>query len=191
MVQQIVDWLSAVGEPGLYIVMLLEGSSLPFPGVILVLSFGYILSPGYLDMAIFAANMSACYGLASLIPYFLGKKLTGLSSGRLKKGLDKAESFFNRYGVWSVAISRPLGIGNYISYVAGMSKIHIVKYFLLTFIGIYPWSYMMLFLGDYFNGSYEAFKRYFDSYSLYIYVALAIIAVVVIVIVYFRKSRLK
>lgn len=189
MIQQIIDWLRAVGEPGLYMVMLLEGSSMPFPGVVLVLSFGYILSPGYWDAAMLALNMSICYSLASLIPYYLGMKLEGFFSKKLKKGLDKAKSFFNKYGVWSIALSRPLGVGNYISYVAGMGKVNVINYFLLTLIGIYPWSYGMIILGDYFNGSYEAFKSFFSSYSIYVYIALGIVVIAIILLLYFKKSK--
>ncbi|WP_188456304.1 DedA family protein [Virgibacillus oceani] len=189
MVQQIIEWLGELGKPGLYIVMLLEGSSLPFPGVILVLSFGYILSPGYLDTAFLAINMSICYSLASLIPYFLAKKLESFISKRLKKGLDKGRAFFNRFGVWSIALSRPLGVGNYISYIAGMSRVNVFKYFSLTLIGIYPWSYVMIMLGDYFNGSYEAFKQFFDAYSIYVYIAAGLVILGVIVFIYYTKLK--
>ncbi|MGY0693898.1 DedA family protein [Virgibacillus sp. FSP13] len=186
MIQQLLEWLSTLGKPGLYIVMLLEGSSLPFPGVVLVLSFGYILSPGYLNTALLAVNMSVCYSLASLIPYFLGMKLEGFFSKKLKKGLDKGKSFFNRYGVWSIALSRPLGVGNYISYVAGMSRINIVKYFILTFIGIYSWSYIMIILGN-----YDKFKSFFDSYSIYVYIALGLVVIGIIIFFYLKRRKNK
>ncbi|WP_106495792.1 DedA family protein [Lentibacillus sp. Marseille-P4043] len=189
MIQQLLEWLSAFGKPGLYIVMLLEGSSLPFPGVVLVLSFGYILSPGYLNTALLAVNMSVCYSLASLIPYFLGMKLEGFFSKKLKKGLDKGKSFFNRYGVWSIALSRPLGVGNYISYIAGMSGINIVKYFMLTFVGIYPWSYIMIILGDYFQGNYDKFKSFFDSYRIYVYIALLVVVIGIIIFYILKRIR--
>lgn len=140
---------------------------MPFPGVIVVLSFGYILSPDYLEIAVIAVGMSAFYSIASLIPFFLAVKLQGHLPKRINKGLEKGQAYFKRYGIWSIAISRPFGIGNYISYVAGLSKVNPFKYFLLTFIGIYPWSYVMMFLGDYFNGSYEAIKQFFREQSIY------------------------
>jgi membrane protein DedA with SNARE-associated domain len=190
MVQQFLEWIHAIGLPGLFLVMGLEGSSLPFPGVIMVLSFGYLFSPGYVDTAIIALGMSVCYSLASLIPYFLGRKLEVYIPKRMKKGLKKGQLFFNRYGIWSIALSRPFGIGNYISYVAGMSKVHLVKYLALTFVGIYPWSYVMILLGDYFNGNYEAFKDYFATYSIYGYGAV-LVAIGVIFLFYYKKSKRK
>src|SRR5690625_5890773 len=119
--------------------MFLEGSSLPFPGIAIVLSYGYLLSPGYIDTIFIAASMSTLYTIASFMPYFLGLKLEERLPQRLQRRLAKGTAFFNRYGIWSIAFSRPFGIGNYISYVAGISKVHIMKYFILTFLGIYPW----------------------------------------------------
>ncbi|SES89614.1 membrane protein DedA, SNARE-associated domain [Oceanobacillus limi] len=189
MFHRFLEWLQAIGEPGLYFVMLLEGSSFPFPGVILVLSFGYILSPGYGAAFLLAAKMSLCYSLASLLPYFLARNLKKITSNRLKKGLNKAESLFNRYGIWSIAFSRPFGIGNYISYVAGYSKVNVSHFLILTCIGIYPWCYALIMLGNYFNGSYEAFRQLYDSYSVYIYGAVAIIIIGIILLWIWKRKR--
>lgn len=48
----------SIGLPGLFLVMFLEGTSFPFPGVIMVLTFGYLLSPGYLCIVLLAIGMS-------------------------------------------------------------------------------------------------------------------------------------
>jgi membrane protein DedA with SNARE-associated domain len=188
MVQQFLEWVHAIGMPGLFVVMALEGSSLPFPGIVMVLSFGYLFSPSYLDTAFIAAGMSLSYSLASLIPYFLGLKMERLISKRLRKGLARGQQFFNKYGMWSIALSRPFGIGNYISYIAGMSKVNVMTYLLLTFMGIYPWSFVMILLGDYFNGNYEAFKEFFVTYSPYFYGGI-IIVITAIVLFYYKKFK--
>ncbi|MCP3740255.1 DedA family protein [Rossellomorea sp. BNER] len=188
MVQQCLEWLTVIGLPGLFLVMILEGSSLPFPGLIIVLSYGYIISPGYMDTTLIAIGMSISYCLASLIPYLLGMKLERFLPNRLKKGLRKATSFFNRYGIWSIALSRPFGIGNYISYVAGMSRVNVYKYLALTFLGIYPWSYAMIILGDYFNGNYEALKSSFSSYSIYVY-GTSLVVILIIILYYYKNSK--
>src|SRR5690625_227105 len=166
MVQQFLEWLGAIGIPGLFLVMFLEGSSLPFPGVFIVFSYGYIATPGYLNTALLAIGMSIVYSLASLIPYFIGMKLEKHLPKRIRKRIKKGIVFFNRYGVWSIALSRPFGIGNYISYVAGIGRVHLIKFILLTFFGIYPWAYGLVMLGDYFNGNYELLKNYLSSYSI-------------------------
>ena len=178
LIQQILELLRSLGLPGLFLAMFLEGLSIPFPGVVIVLSFGYLLSPGFLSIALISVGMSSFYSIASLIPFFLASKLEGHLPKRIKRGLEKGQSFFKRYGLWSIAISRPFGLGNYISYVAGLSKVNALKYFLLTFIGIYPWSFIMMFMGDYFNGNFATIKQFFKEQSIYFYAAAFILVLI-------------
>src|SRR5699024_3844897 len=123
---------------------------------------------GFMGIAVIAAGMSLFYTSASLIPFYLAAKLGSKFPERLKRKLAKGQNYFNRYGTWSIALSRPFGVGNYISYVAGLSKVNPLKFFLLTFLGIYPWSVVMLWLGDYFNGNIEAVIQLFQTKQVYL-----------------------
>lgn len=189
MIEIILLWLKDIGLVGLFAAMFLEGSSLPFPGIAVVLAYGYILPFSYWNTVWVAAGMSVVYCLASLLPYFLGSKLGGLFQKRPKIGLQKAKDLFVHYGAWSVAMSRPFGLGNYISYVAGMSKMKLIPYLLLTFIGIYPWSYGMILVGNYFNGSYEAFKAFYQNNSVYLYIAAAISFGIIFLYFFIKDKR--
>lgn len=172
MIAILLDRLKDLGLAGLYTSMFLEGSSLPFPGIAVVITYGYLF-PSNSTLWI-AAGMSAIYSLASLIPYFFGRKLGWLLRKKWNKGLDKANGLFTRYGYWSVAVTRPFGLGNYISYIAGMAKMDLKSYLFLTFVGIYPWSFSMLLLGKYFNGNYEAFKSFFHTHVHHLLLAAAV-----------------
>jgi membrane protein DedA with SNARE-associated domain len=188
MMQVFLDWVHTLGLPGLFVAMALEGSSLPFPGIVMVLSFGYLFSPHFIATTLIALGMSVSYSLASFIPYLVAMKMERYIPKRLQKGLVKGQQFFNRYGMWSIALSRPLAIGNYISYIAGMSKVPAMKYFLLTFIGIYPWSFVMIMLGDYFNGNLVAFKEYFSTYTPYFY-GCGLGVILLITLFYYKKFK--
>lgn len=187
MIQQFFDWLQTIGLPGLFLAMFLEGSSIPLPGIVIVLTFGYVLTPGFMGIAVIAAGMSLFYTSASLIPFYLAAKLGSKFPERLKRKLAKGQNYFNRYGTWSIALSRPFGVGNYISYVAGLSKVNPLKFFLLTFLGIYPWSVVMLWLGDYFNGNIEAVIQLFQTKQVYFYGI--IVFIIVIGLLYLWKQR--
>lgn len=166
---QVLQFLEQLGLVGLYTAIFLEGASVPFPGIIAVLAYGGILELTLGGMAGIAAIMGIIYSLASLIPYFIGNKLEHLLWKKIRKGLDKASRTFKRYGIWSIALSRPFGIGNYISYLAGMSNVGLTKYLLLTFMGIFPWCFAILYLGDYLNGNYDRFLMLFDEYKMEFY----------------------
>lgn len=190
MIAILLEGLRDLGLAGLYTSMFLEGSSLPFPGIAVVITYGYLF-PSKSTLWI-AAVMSVIYSLASLIPYFLGRKLGWLLQRKRNKGLAKAKSLFIRYGYWSVAATRPFGLGNYISYIAGMAKMSLKSYLCLTFVGIYPWSCSMLLLGRYFNGNYEALKSFAQANGNYLLWALTVPAVLIlffIVLIAWKKSQ--
>jgi len=189
MIEQVLDFLESIGIFGVYAVIFLEGSSLPFPGVAIVLAYGGLLNLNYAETAVVSAGMSVTYSAASLIPYYLGNKVENIKWERFQIGINKASNLFNRYGIWSVALSRPFGIGNYISYLAGMSNVGIVKYMILTFVGIYPWCYAMLMLGNYFNGNYKAFISFYEQHSPYLYGAAAIVMMIILFFLYKKHKR--
>lgn len=168
-IDQILIFLKDLGLIGLFTSIFLEGASIPFPGIIAVLAYGGLLDLSLAKMAVIAASMAVVYSLASLIPYFVGNKMEHLLWNKIRKGLSKASRFFNRYGMWSIALSRPFGVGNYISYLAGISNVGLVKYLLLTFAGIFPWCFIILYLGDYLNGNYERFSALFNEYKFEFY----------------------
>jgi len=172
-IQLAIEWifgfLEKLGLFGLFTAIFLEGASVPFPGIVVVLAYGGLLNMSLAGMAGISAIMAVIYSIASLIPYFIGNKLEHLIRPNIRKGLDKASRIFKRYGIWSIALSRPFGIGNYISYLAGISSVGLLKYLLLTFAGIFPWCLAILYLGDYLNGNYDRFLVLFDEYKMEFY----------------------
>ncbi|MEL7565662.1 MAG: VTT domain-containing protein [Dehalobacterium sp.] len=146
MTAQLLETIQGFSSLGLYFSMVLEGSSLPFPGMVAVLAIGNILSPNLIEAFWLALGMSLAYSLASFVPYLIGIKFQ--STVHKKFELTKVQSWFRKYGEWSICFSRPFGVGNYISYVAGMSNVNPWRYGILTFIGIFPWAYTMLLLAN-------------------------------------------
>ena len=151
-----------------------------------------MLPSGLLYTLKVAMGMSIMYCIASLIPYFIGSKLKGLLLKKPNKGLDKAKNVFNRYGSWSVALLRPFGIGNYISYAAGMSNMELVRYLLFTFLGIYPWCFVILSLGKYFKGDYEGFVSFYYKNSVFFYgIAVLILITMICIYIVNRKKYIR
>ncbi|WP_422123271.1 DedA family protein [Planococcus sp. X10-3] len=190
-VQQILRILEDLGLFGLFSAIFLEGASVPFPGIIAVLAYGGLLDLSIAGMAGIAAIMAVIYSFASLIPYYIGNKLEHLLWNRIRKGLDKAGRLFKRYGVWSIALSRPFGIGNYISYLAGISEVRLSQYLVLTFTGIFPWCFAVLYLGDYLNGNYERFVALFNEYRFEFYGTGLLLAIVFVSYSVWRRKKNK
>lgn len=175
--QNLVNIIAGIGIPGLLMAMAIEGASIPFPGILVILTLGYILNITPMQIPVIAAEMSLIYCAASYIPYMIGFKLEGMIRKRYDKQIGAAQKWFNKYGECSIALLRPFAAGNYISYIAGMSKVRLWKYALLTFIGIYPWSLLTLMIGHMSNGNAGYGIQFMQSNLVYVYIVVVLLAV--------------
>ncbi|WP_345241339.1 hypothetical protein [Pontibacillus salipaludis] len=81
MLDFIVSTLKDWGLFGLLLSLSIEASSLPFPGGLVVLAYGYILKASAITSLGIALLAGGVYTLFSYIPYVIGYKL----EGKLKK----------------------------------------------------------------------------------------------------------
>lgn len=159
MLQYAIDFLQDYGIWGLFLATAIEASSLPFPGAFFMLFFGLVVQASAWQMVLISLVNSLIFTLFSLIPYWIGTRVQNFSRKKIDPSkVEKAQEWFQKYGAWSIAISRPLSIGNYISYIAGLSNIPMRRYALFTFIGTFPWSTFLLFVGR--TGSVESLKLF-------------------------------
>lgn len=164
--------------------MFLEGSSIPFPGIVVVLGFGSLERPSFNHSLVVAFFMATTYTLASFIPYAIGRKL-GIKvlsifdkRKKIKASIDKSKEIVDKYGIFTIAISRFFGWGNKISYIAGVSKINCLSYGILTFIGIYIWSLIMVNIGKIFKGNTHLAIEMIKKYTLYMYIIVGVVVVI-------------
>lgn len=175
--------------------MLIEGMSVPFPGIIFLLTWGSVNEPDIEKIALLSIFLAVSYTLGSFIPYYIGSKIGSraldLFGEKVNAAVLKGGKLMNKYGLIIISISRPFGWGNYVSYIAGVSNVNKLKYSLLTFSGIYPWCFVMLYLGKRFRGNISFITEYIDEYTFYIYtVVLSIIAVfAVFKYIKYKKSK--
>ncbi|MFC0522183.1 DedA family protein [Pontibacillus salicampi] len=188
MLDFIVAFLKELGIFGLLISLAIEASSLPFPGGIVVLAYGYVLKSSAWASFGIAILAGLVYTAFSYIPYYIGRKLDHKVKNWFKTNkIDKAERWFKRCGEWTIALSRPLGLGNYISYFSGLSNVKPVRFGSITFIGIFPWIYAMLLLGK--MGNLQSMKQMLSSFQQYVFIGIAIIVLCIIGFKAIQKRR--
>lgn len=101
--------------------------------------------------------------------------------------LDRAESWFERYGDWAVAISRVTPVvRSFIAIPAGVFRMPLGRYTLLTIPGSLAWAFAFAGAGWAFGSRWEEFHHSF-RYAEYV-VAAAILAAIVAAIVRHRRS---
>lgn len=177
--------------------LFIEGTSIPFPGILIVLAFASTSRPNFKEIMAIGAIMALAYTVSSFIPYAIGRKFGSKvlsifdKRKKVKESIEKGKIIVEKYGVVTMAISRFFGWGNKISYIAGISKIDYIPYSILTFLGIYTWSIIMLNLGKIFKGDTKFILNMIEKYTIYLYIiaGIGIIVYFLIVLIKYNDRR--
>ncbi|WP_406685847.1 DedA family protein [Rossellomorea vietnamensis] len=168
------EWLINIAEEwgiwGVLFSLLIEGSAFPFIGTFFIVTMGFILHLTWLQMVFISLAGSLLYTVGSYVPYYISLRLGDKIEERLKpqklEKLRTARKKFNRYGVWSVAIASPLHIGNVIPFLAGMARMDVKAYSLLTMLGIAPSTFLFLTIGKLYDGEKEVILEVIENYQM-------------------------
>ena len=197
--QPLIDWVTAtIGDYGLFAVfalMLLESMGILIPSEAISPFAGYLVSQG--QMSFFAAVAAGVLGnlVGSWVAYFIGlwggRELWfqyGRYVGVRAHHLKVAEKWFDRYGEFTVFISRCLPVvRTFISFPAGAARMNLAKFSFYTFIGCVPWVFALTYFGYYLGENWDEvghFLHYLD-YA----VALAVLAGTLYFFLRWRSSR--
>jgi len=152
-------WIVAViswgGYIGVALLMAIESMCVPLPSEIIMPFGGYLVSTGQLTLwGVATAGAIGC-NIGSIPAYELGR-LGGRPAverfGRYvfmnTDDLDKAERFFARWGSLAVLICRMLPVvRSFIAFPAGMARMNLTKFHLYTFLGSWPFCWVLAWIG--------------------------------------------
>ena len=177
------EWIMSIAEEwgiwGVLLSLFIEGSAFPFVGTFFIVTMGFLLDLTWVEIGIISIAGSFLYTVGSYIPYYISLKLGDKMEGKLKpKTLDKlrlAQKKFNRYGVWSVAMASPLHLGNVIPFLAGMAKMDVKTYSLLTMLGIAPSTFLFLSIGALYDGEKEVILEMIEDYQMVVLIGFVVV----------------
>lgn len=189
------DTVQSWGYGGIFVLMLLESSSVPIPSEVILPFAGYLASTGYLNVWI-AITVATIAGIAgSLVDYYIGLK--GVQSlarhrvlGRVllsTSQLEIAAKWFNKNGSVMVFLSRLIpGFRTLVSFPAGAVRMSLAKFIVLTTAGCIVWNVVLIYVGWYLG------KNWVEVASVSRYLILAtVVSFIVVVVTYLamRKRR--
>ncbi|MGM0852207.1 MAG: DedA family protein [Bacillota bacterium] len=177
---------------GVLLSLFIEGSAFPFVGTFFIVTMGFILELTWMEIGVISLIGSFLYTVGSYIPYFISLKLGAKLEARLKpekrKKLKEAQEKFNRYVIWSVAIASPLHLGNVIPFMAGMAKMNLKVYSLLTMLGIAPSTFFFLSIGKFYEGDKEVILGVVEEYQMLVLTGFVLVTVLYTL---FKRKREK
>ena len=188
---QILDFIAGVydafGWPGVVVLMAIESASIPLPSELVMPLSGWMLiqAKGLGAQYTLLAGFYGAVGnvLGSLIAYGVGAKGGRPLLERYGKyilvtshDLDLADRWFQRYGDWTVFLSRLLPVvRTFISLPAGIARMPLGKFTLYTFLGSFPWSLGLAYGGYVLGENWESLRAVMRPFDIPIIVGLVIL----------------
>lgn len=171
-----INLISSLSYFGVILAMAIESACIPLPSEIIMPFSGYLVSTGTFNFHL--GSWAGALGnlLGSLLAYYVGYyggRPFILRFGKYilirKEELARADRFFERWGSWAVFICRMLPIvRTFISLPAGISRMRIVPFILLTFFGSLPWCYLLTYIGKVMGENWGDIRGYFHRFDLVI-----------------------
>lgn len=190
------DFVRDHGLGAVFLLMAVESCGIPFPSEVIMPVAGAVAAGAIAGahLGLVPAIVAGAAGnlLGSLVAWVLAARFgeplllgPGRYAGISRSHIELADRFFRRRGLLAVLVGRVLPvIRTYISFPAGLARVPIVPFAVLTFLGALPWSAGLAIAG------YEVGANY-DRISGPIGKAAIIIAVLVVVavVVWFVRGR--
>ncbi len=189
------DLIEQFGYVGIAIVSFLENVFTPIPSEAVMPFAGVLVAQGKMDPIVvwLAAVVGGLAGslVFYALGYWLGTERVYLFVDRWgkwffisQKDLKKAEGWFNRFGQASVFVGRLIPqVRSFISIPAGMTRMPLLSFMMLTTIGSGIWLGFLVWIGYYFGHNYRVFLPIFDMIDI------LFVATVVILVLYFLYRK--
>jgi membrane protein DedA with SNARE-associated domain len=169
----VISVIEQLGYTGVFVAMGLESACIPLPSEVIMPFAGFVVWKG--ELTLIGVTLAGTAGslAGSLVAYFVGGygglpflERYGKYVLIRKSELDRAHTWFGRYGETTVFVSRLLPIvRTFISLPAGVARMDVKKFSLYTVLGSLPWcfglAYVGVLLGPHWS-DLEALFRYLD-----------------------------
>ena len=189
-----------IGYAGLFVLMTLENMAMPIPSEVVLPFAGYLVFSGKMNFGLALVDATLAGVTGSLIAYFLALKLGRPVVYRLlgrvgvsPKRLDDGERWVDSRGAWSVLVGRFIpGVRSVISIPAGLLRMEMKPFVVLTVIGSFVWSAALMYVGysagPLWQSALGSFSVFADQAALVLIAALSVLYVAYYLGVFGRKG---
>ncbi len=205
MVERFLVWLvetiSALGYPGIIVLMAIESSVIPLPSELVMPPAGYLVAMGRMDPVLALGSCILGGLVGSYANYWIASRVGRWVFVRYGKwvlvserSLERSERFFRRHGPIAVFVSRLFPVLRHlVSIPAGISRMPVGRFFLYTGAGAGIWGAVLMFIGWLIGKegrslSHDLVARY-SNRALLVLIPAALLLVVGYVLWHRRRAR--
>lgn len=198
---QISEWVLAImakfGYLGIIFAMFAENVFPPIPSEVIMPAAGFAVARGDLNLLLVIVSGTLGSVLGALPLYYFGslfnkQRLIDFTEKYGKYVFVKpddvisADDWFNKHGKKAVFFGRMVpGIRSLISIPAGMNKMPLLPFIILTTAGAAIWTTLLTLAGYHFGQNYEDIEKFLAPYS-----KIFLGAAIVIVIIWLLRRRM-
>lgn len=194
----VADWavglMETIGAPGAGLAIALENIFPPLPSEVILPLAGFTASRGSFSIieALLWTTLGSIIGAWGLygLGAWLGRKRMRAIADKLPlidlEDVDKVEAWFNRHGYKAVFFGRMIPIfRSLISIPAGVERMPVAKFLLLTTAGSLIWNSIFVLAGYYLGENWHIVEQYAGIFQK------IVIVVVVLVLLYWLTTRIR
>jgi membrane protein DedA with SNARE-associated domain len=204
LVNEIAHFVREAGLPGIFVLMAISAACIPIPSEVVMLFAGFAVaepaksaSSHHLTMLgiVLAGVLGSMVG--SYVAYGVGRggrlELMERRGAKFKwipthpSQIERADRWFARYGNWAVLFGRLVPfVRAFVSLPAGVSKMPLLRFSVLSLIGTIPWVLALALAGDAVGSEWTKIRSGFE-YVDYV-IVIAIVAAIVWALVRRRRG---
>jgi len=190
-----VGLMDALGAPGAGLAVAVENIFPPIPSEVILPLAGLAASRGDLSLVAVLLWTTAGSLVGAIGLYLLG---AGLGADRLRavakrvpllevSDIDRTEAWFRKHGPKAVFFGRMIPVfRSLISIPAGITRLHLALFALLTFLGSAIWNTIFVLAGYFLGENWTIVEPYADTFQL-IVIGAVVLAIVVWVVKRIRR----
>jgi membrane protein DedA with SNARE-associated domain len=172
--------VAATGYGGIAFLMAIESACIPLPSELIMPFGGYLVYAGTFNLFWLATAGAIGCNLGSLVAYEIGcyggrplVERYGHWILMSRRELDLADRFFARWGYLAVFVARLLPvIRTFIALPAGVARMPRGRFHLYTFLGSWPWCFVLAWFGMKLGENWRELGKYFHKFDAVILVLL-------------------
>jgi len=181
--QALVDLIFDWGYLGIFLLMAVESSFIPFPSEIILIPAGYLASKEEMNIGMIMASALGGSLVGAFINYYLalllGRKILkkyGKYFFINENALEKMDNYFDKHGAISTFIGRLIpGIRQLISIPAGLSRMNLAVFSTYTALGAGIWALILTMLGYFIGENQELISTYLKQITIIVLIVLVLL----------------